>query len=226
MLEIRTFGGFQIELNGAPLDLMGLRPRARTLLRLLIQAALWPGAPSTTTQSLHVAMSSLRGALEPRLNRAGQPLLVRDGSSYRMAVGPDVRIDIVTFHESIAVGRRARRSGDVALAKASFQSALACHVGDLLPEDGAADWVVECRDRCRLAAAVAAEWLAELRLRDGDAVGAVEAAVSGLGVDRYHDPLWRLLVRAREEAGDRAAATRGRAEYHRVLAELGLERAG
>jgi DNA-binding SARP family transcriptional activator len=69
----------------------------------------------------------------------------------------------------------------------------------------------------------AAEALAELRLERGDVDGAARAANAGLRIDRYHDPLWRLLIRARDAAGDQGAATRARASYERMLAELGVE---
>ena len=47
---------------------------------------------------------------------------------------------------------------------------------------------------------------------------------AGLGIDPYHDPLWRLLIEARERAGDQAAASSARAAYARMLRELGVRR--
>ena len=234
-VEIRLFGGFQIEAGGAPLDLAGLKPRVRALLRLLalqggrplhreaIQSALWAdAAPDSGGRNLHVAISSLRQALEPGVARVGFTLLVRDGDAYRLAMGPGLSIDVVAFEADVSRGRQARAAGDAERALACFQSALDRYAGELLPEEGAAEWVLEPRERCRSAGAEAAQWLAELRLRRGDAAGAAQAAASGLRIDRYHDPLWRLVVTAREQAGDRVAATRARAEYARVLAELGV----
>jgi DNA-binding SARP family transcriptional activator len=45
---------------------------------------------------------------------------------------------------------------------------------------------------------------------------------AALGIDAYHDPIWRLLVEARERAGDWAAAASARASYTRMLADLGV----
>jgi DNA-binding SARP family transcriptional activator len=92
-----------------------------------------------------------------------------------------------------------------------------------LPEDGPAEWVVERRERCRLAAVETAVALAELLLEAGDADAAARACTSGLRIERYHDPLWRLLIRAREAAGDQGAAIRARASYGKMLADLGVE---
>ena len=235
-VALRLFGGFQLEMDGSSLDLSGLKPRVRALLRLLavqggrplhrevIQVALWPeAAPDAGARNLHVAMSSLRQALEPGVARAGFTLLVRDGDAYRLATGPELSIDLVAFEEDVAQGRSAASVGQTDRALACFQSALDRYVGDLLPEDGAAEWIVDRRERCRSAAAEAAQRLAELQLDRGDTAGAAQAAASGLRIDRYHDPLWRLLASARAQAGDHVAASRARAEYARVLAELGVD---
>jgi DNA-binding SARP family transcriptional activator len=234
-VAIRLFGGFRLEVDGAARDLAALKPRVRTLLRLLavqagrplhrevIQDALWPEAPGdSAARNLHVAVSSLRQALEPGAARGAFSLLVRDGDAYRLAAGPDVAIDLVAFEEALESARRALATGDRERALAGFETVLATATGDLLPEDGGAEWVLEPRDRARSQAAEAAQRLAELRLGHGDADGAARAAAAGLRVDRYHDPLWRLLVEARERAGDRIAASRARADHARVLAELGL----
>jgi len=232
---VRLFGGFELELNGRPFDLSGLKPRVRALLRLLavqggrplhrevIQVALWPeAAPDAGARNLHVAMSSLRQALEPGVARAGFTLVVRDGDAYRLATGPELSIDLVAFEEDVAQGRASLAAGAADRALDRFQSALERYAGELLPEDGAAEWIVTPRERCRSAAVEAAQRLAELRLARGDTAGAAQAASTGLGVDRYHDPLWRLLASAREQAGDHVAASRARAEYAQVLAELGI----
>jgi DNA-binding SARP family transcriptional activator len=138
-------------------------------------------------------------------------------------MGPELSIDLVAFEADVADGRLAASAGRTDQAVACFRSALDRYVGELLPEDGAAEWIVAQRDRCQSAAAEAAQWLAELLLRRGDTAGAAQAAASGLSIDRYRDPLWRLLASARDQAGDHIAASRARAEYAQVLAELGLD---
>ena len=72
------FGRFEVIIHGVSLDLSALKPRVRTLLRLLavqggrplhrevIVAALWPEADADSgARNLHVAVSSLRQTLEP-----------------------------------------------------------------------------------------------------------------------------------------------------------------
>jgi len=82
---------------------------------------------------------------------------------------------------------------------------------------------VEPRERARAQAVRAAQWLAELALSVGDSAEAVRACLAGLTADRYSDPLWRLLIEARDAAGDAGAAGRARREYELVLDALGVD---
>ncbi len=76
-VEVRTLGGFALEVDGRRVSLDGVKPRARSLLRLLalhagapvhrevIQESLWPESDATAgARSLHVALSALRRLLD------------------------------------------------------------------------------------------------------------------------------------------------------------------
>ena len=89
-LSIRMLGGFELRLDGRVIDLSGVRPRARALLRLLslhvgapvhhesVEAALWPDADAeASSRNLHVAIASLRRVLEPGAARGSFQLLRR-----------------------------------------------------------------------------------------------------------------------------------------------------
>ncbi|MEV6342354.1 BTAD domain-containing putative transcriptional regulator [Actinoplanes sp. NPDC051851] len=229
------FGGFRVESDGRELDLGAIRPRSRTLLRYLAAAAgrpvhreqiidaLWPElSEATAVNSLHVAVSTLRTFLEPGVARAQSRYIVRDGPTYRLVTGPD--LDVVAFGEAFTAGRRAMAKGGPEAAYL-LQSALFRYAGDLLPEDGAADWVVADRDRYRSQAADAAALLAELELDAGRPVAAARAARRALDLDDHHDAGWRLLIAAQLRSGDRAAAARTRHRYEGVLRTLGVRAA-
>jgi DNA-binding SARP family transcriptional activator len=231
-LEITTFGRFSIAVAGRTVQLHHVRPRARALLRLLalhsgtpvhrevLCDALWPDVDrSTGGRSLHVAISSLRGQLSEQLGPRGSQLIARDGDAYCLVV-PDEAVDLRRFERAIADGRVARGRGQ--RASAAFGVALALHRGELLSEDGPADWAVEWRDRCRTQSVEAAQVIAQEALLDGDLERAVDACRAGLELDRYHDPLWRSLIQARDRAGDPGAAVRDRRDYAAVLADLGV----
>jgi len=235
-IEIRCFGRFELAVGGRPVDLAALKPRPRALLRLLalnagrpvhrevLAAAFWPEADGeTAARNLHVALSALRRELEPGAERGAGSVLVREGDAYRLALPPGSRADHLALDEAIAAGRAARAHGRDAEAIAHFRAALTLYAGELLPEDGPAEWVVGRRDRARGDCVDAARALAELLLVDAP-VEAASVCATGLAVDPYHDPLWRLLIDARERAGDLAAATSARSGYARMLDDLGVTR--
>jgi DNA-binding SARP family transcriptional activator len=234
-LSIRCFGGFIIAIKGRPVDLTSVKPRARAVLRLLavhagnpvhrevLCAAFWPDAdPETAARNLHVAVSSLRSWLEPGVSRGGSSILVRQGDAYRLALQSDAEVDLVQFSKALASARVARLRGETDAAIAHFEQALELYAGGLLPEDGPAEWAIEPRERFHVGALEAAQGLAELLLKRGNWAAAANACSTGLWIDRLHDPLWKLLIEARERAGDRVAASRARRDYARVLDELGL----
>ena len=234
-LTIRCFGGFAIAIKGRPVDMSAIKPRARAVLRLLavhagnavhrevLQLAFWPDADAETGgRNLHVAVSSLRQLLEPGVTRGGSSFLLRDGDAYRLVLPVDADVDLLLFSRALAAGRVARLRGEIDAAVAHFRQTLELYGGDLLAEDGPAEWVIEARERYRANALEAAQSLAEILMKRNDPAGAAQACSTGLWIDRLHDPLWRLLIEAREQAGDSVAASRARRDYSRVLQELGV----
>ncbi len=231
-VRIRTLGGFVLEIGGRSVPLDGVKPRVRSLLRLLavhagapvhrevIQETLWPDADAAAgARSLHVALSALRKLLDDVADAPGGRLIARDGDAYRLAVGAE-DVDLGRFDRAVAAGRGARARG-VASADA-FAAALDLYTGDLLPEEGPAEWVADRRDQYRARAIEAATSLAEESLLVEDLATAARACRFGLGLDRYQDGLWRMLISARERGGESGAASRERREYAQVLNELGI----
>ncbi len=232
---VRCFGGFELWVEGRPLQLRALKPKARSALRLLamhagrpvhrekIMDALWRDrAPAAATRSLQVVVSSLRQTLEPGVARGASSLLVREGEAYRLAVPSDGDCDVLRFERCVEEARSARVRGDANAAAVALDAALDAYAGDLLPEEGPADWVVKDRERYRAAAADAAHALAELLLEGDEPVAAAAACERGLRIDHYRDELWRTLLRALVDAGNHVAARRAQRGYDEMLAELDL----
>lgn len=234
-LRIRTLGGFAATVEGRELPLDVIKPRARSLLRLLavhagspvhrevVGAALWPEADAqTAARSLQVAVSAVRGLFVDALGPDGTRLVAREGDAYRLAVDAEA-VDVRRFDRAVGEARRARAQGRET--GPALSAALSAYGGDLLPEEGPSEWVVEQREHYRAAAVDVAREAAEAALLGGDARAAIEACRVGLSIDRYHDPLWRLLIEARQAAGDVSAANRDRREYQAILTELGVAEA-
>ena len=94
--------------------------------------------------------------------------------------------------------------------------------GQLLPEEGTAEWVVAARAELEADATTAAVQLAELLIAGGEPGPAVAVCQTGLRLDRYCDPLWRSLLQALQLGHDHAGHAVAVAQYDAVLAELGV----
>jgi DNA-binding SARP family transcriptional activator len=227
-VALSCLGAFTLTVEGAPVDLSPVRPRARQLLRTLalhggrpvhrevLQEQLWPDATAESgRRTLQVAISALRAVLPAPLD------VVREDEAYRLALPPDVQLDLAELDDALARARRARVDGDLPAAEAAWQRAVDVgSAGDVLPEDGPAEWVVDERERRRAQVSAAAESLARSLLERGEFAAAVAACEHGLDRDRHRDALWRLLISAREQAGDLALAVQARREYERLLGTL------
>ena len=235
-VTIHCFGEFGIAVSGHPVVLSNLKPRPRALLRRLcadagspihrevLQESFWPGADvEIGARNLHVAISILRQALEPGISRGASSLLIRDGDAYRIVLPPGSEVDVRTFDEAISRSRRARTAGDPNEALDAFRQAAAIAEKEFLPEDGSADWVTQRRERFRASLIDVASPLANQFLANDQPALAAQVSGAGLAADRYVDALWRILIDARERAGDEAGARRARVEYRKVLLELERE---
>jgi DNA-binding SARP family transcriptional activator len=233
--RLRLLGQFRLEVGGEAADLGAIRPRVRALLHVLalhvgtpvhretISEVLWPEAdPAALARNLHVAIASLRRVLEPEATRGGFRFVLRDGESYRLELPVGSEVDVSSFEEAVAEVRASLSRHDLDSVVEWGRLALERYGGDLLPEAGPAEWVVARRDALRSQAVQVAELLAAALLERGDPAGCAAVCTSALERDRYHDPLWRTLIAAREASGDQAAARSVRAAYRRTLDELGV----
>jgi len=234
VVRVRCFGAFSVTVDGRLVDLGALRPRARRTLRFLathagravhrqqLADALWGDLDlASAVHTLHVNVSAVRRILEPTAVRGAERLVRRDGETYMLPLPPGSECDVVQLEQRL---RRARRLAgeDAAVAAEGWQAVLDVYAGELLPEEGDAEWVLPLRGRYALEAAGAAASLATLSLRSGQPERAADAARRSIEIDRWGDAPWRVLVEALVALGDLAAAQRARAEYQGVLRELGV----
>jgi len=234
-VTLHLLGRTEIAIDGEVVDLSTVRPRARSTLRLLalragtavhrdvLVASLWPDVDEESAlRSLQVAVSSLRNVLGGRAR--GRPtLLARNGESYCLQLPPGSRSDVRDFDTRLADARARRHDGDHVGERVALAAAVGHYGGDLLPEEGTAEWVVAERDRLRIAAAGAWGALGKRLGDDGEFPEAVDAVRAGLRLDAYSDDAWRLLVDLHTRAGNPAAAQAAALEHAQMLAELGVE---
>ena len=235
VIDLRCFGQLSATVDGNVIDLTAVKPRVRSLLRLLgaqagapvhrevICEALWPEAdPMTGLRNLQVAVSSLRRLLEPGVSRGGGALVVRDADSYRLALPGTSTCDVITYRNLLTRARETATTEAPAAAADFAVAASMLRVG-LLPEEGPAEWAEAIRERCRADAAATGLHLAERAILAGDPAAAAAICTETVTVDRYLDPAWRLLITAQEQGGDDAGAAQARRRYDEVLKELGVQ---
>lgn len=234
-LTLKCFGGFRLTIDGRQVDCGSLKPRLRSVLHLLalhagrpvhresLVEAIWPHLDASAgLRNLYVALSSLRQVLEPGTARSTATFIVREGETYRLGLPDAADVDLISFEGALAEATMARASNDARAVAAHLERALAAYTGELLPEDGPAEWVVKERERYRIEAGDAAHALAELHRERGDAGAAASVCERAVRLDPYRDATWRLLIAAHTEAGDQVAATRARRGYEELLHELDL----
>lgn len=242
---LTCFGGFRLGIlpdggltppgsgsTPADVDLDGVRPRARALLRYLavhlgtdvhrerLVDELWPGVPAAAgNRSLQVAVSSLRTAL----GRAGldpATVLPRRGDAYRLELPAGSAADVRDLQIEIMCADAAAAEGDLPAAVRHRIAALALYRGELLPEDGPVEWVVGERERLAQLAAGTALTLAREQRALGRLPEAISAAQRVVQLDPWSDTAWRLLIDLHEETGDEGAASRCRERHRRIDREL------
>ena len=235
-ITVSCFGGFRLCADGAEIDLRVVRPQARALLRML---ALNAGAPvhreliadilwgdlgiDSAVHALHVSVSSLRRSLPDEVVGAAASIVQRVGEAYRLGITDRHDCDLADFDDRLAEAASAKLQRDSGAAANGLRSALARYAGDVLPEDGPAEWVTGARERYRVRAAEAASSLAHLELRFGDARAAVAAASRAVEIDPWLDESWRTLVMVHRRSGDVVAAARTEEGYRNMRVALGVD---
>jgi DNA-binding SARP family transcriptional activator len=174
----------------------------RQLHREQIIDALWPDAAlASGIRSLQVGVSSIRQCL----NAGGitEDALRRHGDTYALEL-PSASDQLADFQRLAHAATRAPRPRAIQLRLAALDR----YAGDLLPEVGPVEWVVEERTRLRLLAAEVGSEAARDALAADDLRTALEAARRSVMLDPYHDSSWELIVEICERIGDHSAAGR------------------
>ena len=221
-------GGFFLAAGQVEVPWRQLRPRVRALLMLLamnhgrqlhrekIIDALWPDATlASGVRSLQVAISSIRQCLST--GGITEDALRRHGDGYALEL-PSAADQLADFQRLAHLATRASQPEALRLRLAALDH----YAGDLLPEAGPAEWVVEERSRLRLLAAAVGSEAARNALAVDDLQVALQAARRSVALDAYHDSSWELIVEICESLGDHSAAAVARREQARVWVDLGL----
>ena len=230
-MRVCCFDALEIVVDEATLDLSIVRPRALSVLRVLamhagrpvhrevLMESLWPEIdPDAARHSLQVAISSLRKLMPDQ----PPPAIVRQGDAYQLAISADAFFDVRAFQRCTALATAALANRDHQRAFDEARRATDMYRGDLLLDEGPAEWVVGHRDALRLEMVRACTVGGEAAMKLGMPHEATRLSERGLGVDRYADPLWRMQIEALEQSNDKASAERVRRSWQEMMEELGV----
>ena len=237
-LVARCLGGFELRLDGVPLDL-GSSRRGRLALEYLLVAArghragkealaelLWPEARhGQALVSLHAAVYQLRratAASQPALLEV--PLIVYSGDQYRLNPSYPLESDLDAVRDALASARRHDAQRQTDLARAAYRRAIDLASGPLLPDEPYEDWVIDEREALQADLLVAHDRLLGLALAETDYAEVLDLAPRALRLDPGHEAAHRALMLALARVGRRAEALRAWRRCQRQLREeLGVE---
>lgn len=204
-VSLRLLGGFQLSLDGAPVELqpsvqrltafVALTPRG--VGRMFAAFQLWPD------KSEKRALANLRSTLW-RLNQLHVPVI--NVSPMRLTLAPNVWLDTRNEVQEL-VG-----SVDIGGVPAPFQSLLT----DLLP-DWYDDWLDVERERFRLLRLSALEGHARQLLAAGNTTMAIQFALAALAIEGARESAHQLVVAAHLAEGNQCEAQREQLRYERCI---------
>lgn len=181
--------------------------------------SLWPDVdPDAALHSLQVAVSSLRKVLPDRPS----PGIARQGDAYQLEMTPDAFCDVRSFQVWLASAASALSRGEERGALDAAVRATDVYRGDLLLDEGPAEWVVGPREALRLDMVRACTIAGEAAMMLGLPQEATRMSERGLAVDRYADALWRIQIESLEQSSDKASAERVRRSWQQMMDELGV----
>ncbi len=230
-MRVFCFDALELVIDNNAIDLSAVRPRALSVLRLLalhagrlvhrevLMDSLWPDVePDAALHSLQVAVSSLRKLMPPR----PAPSIARHGDAYQLELRPDAFYDVRSFQAWLNAATAAVGQGDHRRAFDAASRAADVYRGDLLLDEGPAEWVVGHRDALRIEMVRACTIAGEAAMKLGMLHDATRMSERGLAVDRYADSLWRLQIDSLEQSSDKASAERVRRSWQEMMDELGV----
>jgi DNA-binding SARP family transcriptional activator len=235
-LAIEALGGFRVLRDGAPVARSEWRSRkARDLLKILVARhgrpvqrdalieALWPGEdPARCANRLSVALSTLRGVLDPGRRFGADHFVASTGGAVAIVLD-HVAVDLEAFLREAVDGLALREEGHGAEAHERLLAAEAAYAGDLLEEDLYEDWAVGAREDARDVYVRVARCLAADAREAGDHDGAVRFLLRVLERDAYDEEAHLALASAYSDAGRHGEARRAFRAYRARMDEIGVE---
>lgn len=235
-VRIRTLGDFQVLRHGVPVasgawqsrkarDLLKIlvTRRGRPTSRLALMEALWPGGdPARLTNRLSVALSTVRGVLDPGREHGASQLVQADAVVVRLSTA-DIEIDVESFLTDAAVGLALRHSGPSPHGTELLARAESAYTGDFLEDSPYDDWAMPLREEARVTYLQVLRTLATDAADAGEFEAAARYQLRVLARDPYDERAHLGLVRALDAAGSFGEARRRYRAYADRMVEIDVD---
>ncbi len=236
-LTIHALGPLRAELRAGRIDEdRWRRSRVRELLAYLVEhrsatradvaADLWPElSEGKRATNLRVNLNHLMAALEPDRVAGGESSFIAVGRE-RLALGPDVEVDVDRFDAELLEARRLDQGGEPAAALDRYRAAIRRWTGPYL-EGIEAPWAFATGARLRAGIGEARCRTGELLLARGEPEQAATWAAEATRANPLDERAGRLFLSCLAAMGDRTGALAAADQLVSTLdgAGLGPERA-
>ncbi|GAA1712308.1 BTAD domain-containing putative transcriptional regulator [Kribbella yunnanensis] len=237
-LAIRVLGTFTVLRNGVSVtaatwqskkarDLLKIlvSRRGRPVARLALMAALWPDQPpERLSNRLSVALSTVRGVLDPDKELGPAPLIDADLENVRLDIS-QLTIDVESFLADASTGLAHWRAGRTSEAGRLLAAAETTYTGDFLDENPYDDWATALREEAKAAYLEVLRALADEAAAAGDNGTVARYQLRILEHDPYDERAHLDLVHVLERTGSHGEARRRYQAYLERMAEIDAEAA-
>ncbi len=230
-VSVRTFGRFEVIVKaGEPVTWQSRK--ARDLLRILIARRgrpvpreelgelLWPEEdPAKVPHRLSVALSTVRGALDPD-KRMPADHFIQPGQGSVSLDNVRIDIDLEDFLLAAEHGLRLVREGEHSQARSVLGDAQRLYGGEFLGDEPYDDWAVPAREEARSVYLRVVRTLAELCQDAGETAEAVGYLYQILQLDPYDESAHKTLIDLLSGHGWHGEAQRAQARYREAMGAL------
>jgi len=234
-VEVRALGRFAVLVAGVPVPAVAWQSRkARDLLRILVArrgrpvpreelaGLLWRSdAGDRVGHRLSVALSTVRGVLDPRRTAPADHFLTADQANVGLNLDR-VAVDVETFLAAAQHGLRLSARGDHAQARAVLIEAEQLFTGEVYADEPYDDWAQALREEVHASYLHVVRVLVELARRADAYDDAVRYLLRILAIDQYDEQSHRNLVAVLIDAGRYGEAGRAHARYVEAMHEIGM----
>jgi DNA-binding SARP family transcriptional activator len=235
-LAIQTLGAFRVLRDGEAVPATAWQSKkARDALKLLVAQrgrpvarsmlieALWPDEdPAKTPGRLSVALSRIRGVLDPDHRFGPGELLVSADDTIALDLR-EIAVDVVAFLAQAQSGLALLAAGKSEEAQELLEAAEAFYTGAFLEENAYDDWALPLREEARAAYTSTTTALADLAASSGNHDAAIRYRLRVLELDPYDEPAHLGLVAAFGDAGRHGEARRAYRTYVDRMGRIGVE---